>query len=284
MNNFKYIDIGILTLLTIGFFVMYAIYAIVYFIKFDKKEKLRNSGEKHGLSRMCLIGIFFLFGLLIFDLMTQFGQIYVTNYLKYDVIEHTITKKMMDKSFIFYSIVGNYQLLPLATFINGMFIVSFFYIGVEGLISCLKTMNIESGLRIELPYKKRVRLANIFYIWCYLSIITTIYTIILGSDTINFYNKNCIFSTIATLIIVILSERSSSALENVSIIKQSDSQKIDMNIIDGASMKEETSIKSVVDNITTIANKIVDTSVVASDKNDDSSLEQITLTGDNSGK
>lgn len=274
MNNFqlKYLDIGILTLLTLGVFALYIVYAIIYFVKVDKKAKLDLAGKKPGLSRMCLIGIFFLFGLLIFDLTCNFGQIYLSNYLGFKS-EHQIINKIMDNSFSFFTIINGYQLLPISLFINGMFIVSFFYIGVEGLISCLKTMNIESGLRIELPEKKKTRLANIFYIWCFLAVLTTVYTVLLGSDTIDFYNKNCVFSAIATLIIVILSERSASAFENVKIVKSGE-KTTNMNIIDGVSMKEEVTIKSLINNINAISDKIVD-SVVANDANSESDLAQL---------
>lgn len=274
MNNFqlKYIDIGILTLLTLGVFALYVTYAIIYFVKYDKKAKLDASGKKPGLSRMCLIGIFFLFGLLIFDLTCNFGQIYLSNYINYKS-DHKIVTIIMENSFSFFTIINDYQLLPITLFINGMFIVSFFYIGVEGLISCLKTMNIESGLRIELPEKKKTRLANIFYIWCFLAVLTTIYTVLLGTDKIDFYNKNCVFSAIATLIIVILSERSSSAFENVKIVKSGEKAS-NMNIIDGVSMKEELTIKSLVDNINSISDRIVD-SCIANDANSEADLAKL---------
>lgn len=224
----KYIDLGILLLLTLGVFIFYVIYAIVFFVKVDKNIKLDSSGAKHGLSRMCLQGIFFLFGLLIFDLTCEFGQVFLNAYInseqKTQFIDH-----FMNNSFSFYSLINKYRFLPIELFINGMFVVSFFYIGVEGLISSLKTMNIESGLRIELPEKKRKRLSNIFYIWCLLSLITTVYTILVGSDDITFCNKNCIFSTIVTLIVIILSERSPSALENVKIIKDKNAETVNLN-------------------------------------------------------
>lgn len=267
----KYIDIGILSLLTLGIFVLYVVYAIIFFMKFDKKVKMDNTGHKPGLSRMCLIGIFFLFGLLIFDLTCNFGQIYLSNYIEYKQ-QHVIIDIIMKEFFTMFSVINSYQLLPISMFINGMFIVSFFYIGVEGLISSLKTMNIEAGLRIELPEKKRMRLSNIFYIWCYLSVITTVYTILFGSDSINFYNKNCVFATIATLLIIILAERSPSALENVKIVKASE-EKHDMNIIEGASMKQNVTIQSLVNNINSISDKIVNS--IASDRNDAVDLEQL---------
>ena len=67
--DFKYIDISLLSFLTLGFFIAYVIYAIIYFVKFDKNVKLDSGGNTHGLSRICLCGIFFLFGLLIFDII-----------------------------------------------------------------------------------------------------------------------------------------------------------------------------------------------------------------------
>lgn len=224
----KYIDLGLIFVLTLGAFLFYVIYAAIYFIKVDKKIKLDISGNNHGLSRMCLQGIFFLFGLLIFDLSCEFGQVFLNAYINSEQKTQFIDQ-FMNNSFSFYSLINKYRFLPIELFINGMFVVSFFYIGVEGLISSLKTMNIESGLRIELPEKKRKRLSNIFYIWCFLSLITTVYTILVGSDDVNFCNKNCIFSTIVTLIVIILSERSPSALENVKIVKSKDSEKVNLN-------------------------------------------------------
>lgn len=277
----KYIDIGILSLLTIGVFLIYVIYAISYFLRVDKKIKLDISGKKHGLSRMCLQGIFFLFGLLIFDLTCEFGQVYLNSYINYDQ-KIKIIDSFMNNSFSFYSLINKYQLLPISLFINGMFIVSFFYIGVEGLISSLRTMNIEVGLRIELPESKRKRLANIFYIWCFLSVITTVYTILIGSDEVNFYNKNCIFSTIATLTIVILSERSASALENVKIIKTSN-EKVNMNIIENTT-NNDISLRSLVNTINNTAYKIAENSTVASDKNDINILENELNISDDIGK
>ena len=271
--NFKYIDIGVLSLLTVGFFLAYIIYAIIYFVKFDKNVKLDSSGNTHGLSRICLCGIFFLFGLLIFDLICEFGQIYINKYMDYKpVVERTISSTMMAKCFTFFILFNKYQLLPLEVFINGLFAVSFFYIGVEGLIASLKTLNIESGLRIELPAKKRTRLANIFYIWCFLSLVTTIYTILLGSDEVNFYNKNCVFCTIATLIVVILSERSPQLLENATIIKSKDSSKVDCNIV-----KQDMTVKEAINSINTIATNIANgtATVVVNDKNDETDLSKI---------
>lgn len=276
--DLKYIDMGVLILMTLGFFLAYLVYAIIYFVKFDKKMKKDDTGAKHGLSRMCLIGTFFLFGLLIFDLTSQFGQVYLSEYIKFKEY-HVLTTVLMEKCFTFFNIITKYQLLPLEVFINGMFAISFFYIGVEGLIASLKTLNIEAGLRIELPVKKRTRLANIFYIWCFLSVITTIYTILLGN--VDFYNKNCVFCTIATLIIVILSERSPSALENVTIIKNKDSEKVNCNIVEGQGKKDLT-VKECVQTINNIATKIVDE--VASDKNDMSQLENVNIPEDNTGK
>lgn len=267
--NFKYIDIGLLSFLTVGFFIAYIIYAIIYFVKFDKNIKLDSSGNTHGLSRICLCGIFFLFGLLIFDIVCEFGQIYISEYMKYKPVkERVISSMLMDKCFTFFVLFNTYQFLPLEVFINGMFAVSFFYIGVEGLIASLKTLNIESGLRIELPAKKRTRLANIFYIWCFLSLITSVYTMLLGSDEINFYNKNCVFCTIATLIVVILSERSPQLLENASIIKPGNSTKVDCNIV-----KQDMTVKEAINSITTIADNIANG--IATDKNNDSDLSNI---------
>ena len=269
--NFKYIDIGLLSFLTLGFFIAYIVYTIIYFVKFDKNVKLDSGGNKHGLSRICLCGIFFLFGLLIFDIICEFGQVYISKYMEHKPItERTISTFLMSKCFTFFILFNEYQFLPLEVFINGMFAVSFFYIGVEGLIASLKTLNVESGLRIELPAKKRTRLANIFYIWCFLSLLTTVYTILLGSDTINFYNKNCVFCTIATLIVVILSERSPQLLENATIIKSSNSSKVDCNIV-----KQDMTIKEAINSINTIASNIVNG--VASDKNDESKINEITM-------
>ena len=276
--DFKYIDIGLLSFLTLGFFIAYVIYAIIYFVKFDKNVKLDSGGNTHGLSRICLCGIFFLFGLLIFDIICEFGQVYISKYIEYKPItERTISTFLMSKCFTFFILFNEYQFLPLEVFINGMFAVSFFYIGVEGLIASLKTLNIESGLRIELPTKKRTRLANIFYIWCFLSLLTTVYTILLGSDTINFYNKNCVFCTIATLIVVILSERSPQLLENATIIKSSDSSKVDCNIV-----KQDMTIKEAMNSINTIASNIVNE--VASDKNDESKLNDSVSSTEDIGK
>lgn len=276
--DFKYIDIGLLSFLTLGFFIAYIVYAIIYFVKFDKKVKLDSGGNTHGLSRICLCGIFFLFGLLIFDIICEFGQVYISKYIEYKPItERTISTFLMTKCFTFFILFNEYQFLPLEIFINGMFAVSFFYIGVEGLIASLKTLNIESGLRIELPTKKRTRLANIFYIWCFLSLLTTVYTILLGSDEINFYNKNCVFCTIATLIVVILSERSPQLLENATIIKSSNSSKVDCNIV-----KQDMTIKEAVNSINTIATNIVNG--VASDKNDESKLNDIVTSTEDIGK
>lgn len=269
--NFKYIDIGLLSFLTLGFFIAYIVYTIIYFVKFDKNVKLDSGGNTHGLSRICLCGIFFLFGLLIFDIICEFGQVYISKYMEHKPItERTISTFLMSKCFTFFILFNEYQFLPLEVFINGMFAVSFFYIGVEGLIASLKTLNVESGLRIELPAKKRTRLANIFYIWCFLSLLTTVYTILLGSDTINFYNKNCVFCTIATLIVVILSERSPQLLENATIIKSSNSSKVDCNIV-----KQDMTIKEAINSINTIASNIVNG--VASDKNDESKLNEINM-------
>ena len=65
-------DFIILMLFSFPVFIGYIVGILVYFYKFDKKPPKINGTPPNGLSRFCLKGIMFLFGLILFDLIIQF--------------------------------------------------------------------------------------------------------------------------------------------------------------------------------------------------------------------
>ena len=72
---------------------------------------------------------------------------------------------------------------------------------------------------IELPLIKRTRIKFIFLIWCAIAILASIYTIIIGSEKIEFEAALSYTGMVSTLIILILADRAPSVLQPFSTNK-----------------------------------------------------------------
>ena len=234
------IDLLIMSLLTIPVFLIYVVYTLVFFLKIDKKYKEKyNYYEKHGLSRFCLAGIFFLFGLIIFDINFEFITAYITQYVNEAYLSPKIYEKL-NKSIIYKGISAMYKNIPIDVLINFTIICTAIYTSTEGIIASLKTLKVEAGVAIELPAIKRVRLSAMFILWGYIAIICSIYTFLIGSETVSFYLKNVYISTGLTLVILFLAERAPSMLQDTStkptkLVKTADNVVKEFNENDGKS-------------------------------------------------
>lgn len=211
------LDLILVALLTIPVFLVYVVYTFIYFLRTDKK-KLRNGEEyyeTHGLSRFCLAGIFFLFGLIIFDVNFEFVIAIITRYFTEEYLGYTLMETL-NSSILYKGISSMYKDIPINILMNFTIICTAIYTTTEGIIASLKTLKVEPGLAVELPAIKRRRLAAMFILWCYLSVICTIYTFIIGSDTVSFELLNVYISTGLTLLILFLAERSPTLLKDKS--------------------------------------------------------------------
>lgn len=236
-TNVKSVDLIIMCTLTIPIFLIYVIYTLIYFLKIDKSLNT-NCNKTHGLSRFCLAGIFFLFGLIIFDVNFEFLTAYITQYVD-EAYLGADTMKKLNSSIIFKGISVAYKAIPINVLMNFTIICTAIYTSTEGIIASLKTLKVEAGLAIELPEIKRKRLAAMFLLWCYISIICTIYTILIGSETVKFELTNCYISTGLTLVILFLAERAPSLLQDTT--QQSKVVKVSNNIVTDYNDSDKTS-------------------------------------------
>lgn len=213
-NKFRTLDLIAVLSLSIPVFLIYVVYTFIYFLKIDKSNMNKTEIYKsHGLSRFCLAGVFFLFGLILFDVNFEFVTAYITQYI--DAVY--LGPKLMDKlnsSILYKGISAAYKAVPISILMNFTIICTAIYTSTEGIIASLKTLKLEPGLSVELPAIKRRRLASMFILWCYISIICTIYTFLVGSETVKFELTNCYVSTGLTLIILFLAERSPTLLQD----------------------------------------------------------------------
>lgn len=213
LSQVQYIrDFAFILLITIPFFIFYIVYACIYFTKKDPYVKQ----EGKGLSRFLLSTIFLMFGLILFDLMMECYSAYATQLLTY---ENSTFKELIKESLILVNACKQYRQVPISILINGMIFCTAIYTGTEGIIASIKTLRIEQGLAVELPALKRKRLSVMFLIWCYLSIIATIYQFLVGSDSVEFDLSSFYLGLIINFIILFLAERSPNALEDVSITR-----------------------------------------------------------------
>lgn len=185
--------------------VFYTIYTIVQFTKTDKSvTQLGGDATVKGLSRFCAAGIYVLFGFILFSLIIEFLTAYFIN----------VEVKLSTDSQLLSMIMSVYRGLPIELLVNGTIFCIALYTGTEGFIAGIKTLNISQGLCVELPYIKRKRLSSMFFIWCFLSIVSTIYHVIVGSDEVNFCVSNMYVGLIVDLAILFLAERTPTMLEN----------------------------------------------------------------------
>lgn len=217
MSTVHVLDLVMILAFTVPPFLLFLIFTIVYFNVVDKAHKDDEEYYvNHGLSRFCLGGIFFLFGLILFDIMTEFVSAYCTMYINPDVVE-LVDEHLSDilhRSLIFNGIGKAYKAVPTSILINFTIICTAIYTSTEGLIASLKTLKLEEGLAVELPAVKRRRLAIMFVLWGYLSVIATLYTFLVGSDKVKFDLPNIYVSVGLTLVILFMAERSPSLLKD----------------------------------------------------------------------
>ena len=113
----------------------------------------------------------------------------------------------------------------------------------------------------EFPLIKRTRIKFIFLIWCAIALLASIYTIIIGSDKIEFEAALSYTGVISTLIILILADRAPSVLQPFST--NTNNEVIDANIANpvktevnlGESNKKETS--DAIDHVSDAAIKVL---------------------------
>lgn len=219
MSTVHIIDLLTIGLCTVPVFFIFLIFTIIYFNVVDKAHKDDEEYYvNHGLSRFCLGGIFFLFGLILFDIITEFVSAYSTMFINPDLAELVDPKilEFLHQSLIFNGIGKVFKDVPTNILINFTIVCTAIYTSTEGAIASLRTLKVEEGLAVELPAVKRRRLSVMFVLWCYLAVVATLYTFLIGSDVIKFDLPNIYVSVGLTLVILFLAERSPSLLKDKS--------------------------------------------------------------------
>lgn len=214
-------DVVLLFTLTIPIAVIFIGYMSYYFTIIDKPKRDPDH-VRHGLSRFIVFSLFVILGLILFNLIIEFISAFFVKFKEtYDISDtdqdNLIVK--LSNTIMFNSISGYYKKLPIDILINGTLFCTAIYTGAEGLIAGLKTFNLDNNIAVELPGIKRKRLSAMFIVWCFLTIVSTIYTFILGSDIVNFYIPNLSIGTIVTLAILILAERTPAVISERKINK-----------------------------------------------------------------
>lgn len=212
-------DLIVVFIATAPVFCIFVAFTILYFLFIDKSFRKKEEGdyyEYHGLSRFCLAGIFFMFGLIIFDMIMEFISAYAINFINPDIMGYDLVE-ILNQSLIFTGMCKVFKGVPTDILINFTIVCTALYTSTEGVIASLRTLKVEEGLAVELPALKRKRLATMFLMWCYLAIISTLYTFLIGSDEVDFDLPNVYVSVGVTLIILFLAERSPSLLKDQSM-------------------------------------------------------------------
>ena len=208
-------DFIILMLFSFPVFIGYIVGILVYFYKFDRKPPKINGTPPNGLSRFCLKGIMFLFGLILFDLIIQFFVSYSMLFVERYGYETGIPFGFTAKSVFFNSLLKKNRDIPINVLINFTIVCTTIYTSTEGVIAGLKTINLKPGLIVELPFIKRQRLSAMFIIWCFLAIVSTIYVTLVGNG-VTFEVINIYVGAGITLAILFMAERAPSVLKDTS--------------------------------------------------------------------
>lgn len=219
LGNVRTVDLIILFCLTLPIMILYGVFAFIYFKFIDRKIHKKEDGdyyESHTLSRFCLAGIFFMFGLILFDMIMEFISAYSVSFINPEVLSEDLVKSL-NNSLIFNGICRVFKSVPTDILINFTIVCTALYTGTEGIIASLRTLKVESGLAVRLPALKRKRLATLFYMWGFLSIISTLYTFLIGSETVKFDIANVYVALGVTIVILFLAERSPSLLKDQSL-------------------------------------------------------------------
>ena len=208
-SNIAIIDLIACFLLTVPIFLVFVISTILYFKKIDKPVNEKT----HGLSRFSLGGVLLIFGMILVDMNVEFISAMIISLSVHGKLNLEELKPILDSTF-FINFIERYRKIPFDILVIGNIFCTALYAGAEGLISSFKTLKVPEGMCIELPLIKKKRIKYIFLVWCGIAIIASIYTIIIGSEEIEFEVALSYTGVISTLIILMLADRSPSILQN----------------------------------------------------------------------
>lgn len=206
--NIALIDIFICFLLTIPIFIAYLVVTFIFFKKADKPVNTKT----HGLSRFALGGVLIIFGIIIADMNIEFVSAMIISLNEHGKLNLDELKPVLNSIF-FINFIEHYRNIPFDILVMGNIFCTALYAGAEGVISSFKTLKVPKGMCIELPLIKRTRLKFIFLVWCAIAILASIYTIIIGSEEIEFEIALSYTGVISTLIILMLADRAPSVLQ-----------------------------------------------------------------------
>lgn len=254
--NIALIDIFICFLLTIPIFIAYLVITFIFFKKVDKPVNTKT----HGLSRFALGGVLIIFGIIIVDMNIEFVSAMIISLNEHGKLNLDELKPVLDSIF-FVNFIEHYRNIPFDILVMGNIFCTALYAGAEGLISSFKTLKVPKGMCIELPLIKRTRIKFIFLVWCAIAILASIYTIIIGSEKIEFEVALSYTGVISTLIILMLADRAPSVLQPFST--NTDNEVTNANIANsvetevnlGESNKKETS--DAIDHVSDAAIKVL---------------------------
>ena len=212
-------DMITLFVFSIPVMFVYLIICLIYVKKIDKAPK---ETAKHGLSRFVLIGLLVLFMFILFDTVIEFFSAFFYQYYK-TIPNHE------NESIIFKNMCEKTRTFPINILINFTTFCTFLYAGAEGAIAGMKTLQVDSGLCIELPDIKRQRLKIVFLSWCYVGIIANIYQYIIGGEIVDFNLTEIYVGLGTSLAIMFIAERSPQMLANKTTKSNDTTTKIDLS-------------------------------------------------------
>ena len=256
ITNIAFIDIIVCFLLTIPIFIAYLIISFLFFKKVDKPINVKT----HGLSRFALCGVLIIFGMIIVDMNIEFISAMIISLNEHGKLNLDEMKPVLDSIF-FINFIEHYRNIPFDILVMGNIFCTALYAGAEGLISSFKTLKVPKGMCIELPLIKRTRIKFIFLIWCAIAILASIYTIIIGSEEIEFEVSLSYTGVISTLIILILADRVPSVLQpfstntNDEIVNANIANPVETEVNLGESNEKETS--DAIDHVSDAAIKVL---------------------------
>jgi len=219
LSHMNLYDMISLFVFSIPLMFIYFIMCLIYIKKIDKAPK---ETAKHGLSRFVLIGLLVLFMFILFDTVIEFFSAFFFQYYK------TIPSHEAE-SIIFKNMCERTRTFPINILINFTTFCTFLYAGAEGAIAGMKTLQVDSGLCIELPNIKRQRLKMVFLSWCYVGIVANIYQYIIGGEIVDFNLAEIYVGLGTSLAIMFIAERSPQMLANKTIKSTETITKLDLS-------------------------------------------------------
>ena len=256
ITNIAFIDIFVCFLLTIPIFIAYLVITFLFFKKVDRPINMKT----HGLSRFALVGVLIIFGMIIVDMNIEFVSAMIISLNEHGKLNLDEMKPVLDSIF-FINFIEHYRNIPFDILVMGNIFCTALYAGAEGLISSFKTLKVPKGMCIELPLIKRTRIKFIFLIWCAIAILASIYTIIIGSENIEFEVALSYTGVISTLIILILADRAPSVLQpfstnsNDEIVNANIANPVETEVNISGSNEKETS--DAIDHVSDAAIKVL---------------------------